>query len=148
WSPDGRQVVFDSLASGSNDIWTVSAEGGAPKRLTTEPSDDARPSWSQDGHWIYFRSDRSSSQQIWKIPAVAPYKPAVQVTRNGGFEGAESVDGKLLYFVKRDNGLWSVPVGGGQEALISKEPEVGGWAVAENGIYFLNGQNVKYYSFA
>jgi Tol biopolymer transport system component len=148
WSPDGRQIVFDSLATGNNDVWMVSAEGGSPKQLTTEPSNDARPSWSQDGHWIYFRSDRSGSQQIWKIPAAAPYKPAVQVTRNGGFEGSESADGKLFYFVKRGNGLWSVPVEGGEETLISKEPQAGAWAVAENGFYFVSDRNVKYYSFA
>ena len=32
--------------------------------------------------------------------------------------------------------------------MISKEPRAGRWAVAGNGVYFVNGQNVKYYSFA
>lgn len=72
WSPDGQKIVFDSLASGNNDIWMVNAEGGSPKRLTMEPSNDARPSWSRDGRWIYFRSDRSGTIQIWKIPSAEP----------------------------------------------------------------------------
>jgi Tol biopolymer transport system component len=138
WSPDGRQIVFDSLASGNNDIWMVGSEGGPPKRLTTEPSDDGRPSWSHDGLWIYFRSDRSGSPQIWKIPSSEPYRPAVQVTRNGAFDAIESVDGKLLYFVKTGPGLWSMPVEGGDETPIDQPVMAGNWAVAGNGVYYLD----------
>jgi Tol biopolymer transport system component len=94
WSPDGKQIAFDSLASGNNDIWVVGSDGGTPKRVTTELSNEARPSWSHDGRWIYFRSDRSGSQQIWKVPATEPFQPAVQVTRNGGFAAVESTDGR------------------------------------------------------
>jgi Tol biopolymer transport system component len=52
WSPDGQRIVFDSLASGNNDIYCIGADGGAAQWLTTEPSDEGRPSWSQDGRWI------------------------------------------------------------------------------------------------
>jgi hypothetical protein len=81
-----------------------------PKRVTTELSNEARPSWPYDGRWIYFRSDRSGSQQIWKVPATEPFQPAVQVSRNGGFEAVESTDGKVLYYMKLGKGLWSIPV--------------------------------------
>jgi serine/threonine protein kinase len=149
WSPDGQQIAFDSVAAGGNDIWLIGAEGGSPKRLTPEPSNDARPSWSRDGRWIYFRSDRSGDQQIWKIPSTEPYKPAMQVTRNGGFEAFESVDGKLLYFLKQGKGLWSLPVSGGDETLVLDSAPAGNWAVAENGVYFIDSQRkVQLFSFA
>jgi Tol biopolymer transport system component len=138
WSPDGRQITFDSLASGNNDIWIVRSDGGLPKHLTTEPSNDARPAWSGDGRWIYFRSDRSGSQQIWKIPSSEPYNPAVQVTRNGGFEAIESIDGKLLYYSKTTGGLWSMPVEGGEETPVLPSVTSGYWAPAKNGIYYLD----------
>jgi len=149
WSPDGQQIAFDSVAAGDNDIWIIGAEGGSPKRLTMEPSNDARPSWSSDGRWIYFRSDRSGDQQIWKIPSAEPYKPAVQVTRNGGFEAFESIDGKLLYFLKQVKGLWSLPVEGGDETLVLDPAPAGNWAVTENGVYFIDSQRkIQYFNFA
>jgi Tol biopolymer transport system component len=138
WSPDGRQIVFDSLASGNSDIWMVGSEGGSPKQLTTEPSNDARPNFSRDGRWIYFRSDRSGSQQIWKIPSSAPFRPAVRLTQNGGFDADEAPDGKLLYYTKSQGGLWSMPVEGGEGMLVLKQVNVGLWALAENGIYYVD----------
>ena len=138
WSPDGRQIVFDSLASGNNDIWIVGSEGGPPKRATTEPSDDARPAWSRDGRWIYFRSDRSGARQIWKIPAAEPFKPAVQVTRNGGFDALDSVDGKTLYYTKESRGLWSLNLESGEETDLGLPVVAGNWAVAADAIWFLD----------
>jgi serine/threonine protein kinase/WD40 repeat protein len=138
WSPDGQQIAFDSVASGNNDIWMINSEGGTPKQLTKEPSNDARPSFSQDGRWIYFRSDRSGTPQIWKMPSGEPYKPAVQMTRSGGYEAFESIDGKSLYFVKTPKGLWSMPASGGEESLVLDSVQHSHWIVVENGIYFVD----------
>jgi Tol biopolymer transport system component/predicted Ser/Thr protein kinase len=138
WSPDGQRIAFAALvASNNRDIYVIGADGGAPRRLTTEPSEEGRPSWSQDGRWIYFRSDRSGSQQIWKMPAEGG--PAVQVTRAGGFEVFESPDGKLLYYTKgrRTLGLWSMPVGGGEETRVLDKVLSNYWSVCEQGVYFV-----------
>ncbi len=138
WSPDGTEIVFDSLAAGSNDIWMVGSDGGPPEQLTTEPSNEARPSFSRDGRWIYFRSDRSGSEQIWKMPSSAPFRPAVRLTENGGYDEDEAPDGKLLYYTRPRGGLWAMPVAGGQETLVLKQVIAGYWALAENGIYYLD----------
>ncbi len=36
-------------------IWTIDAEGGAPRQLTRGDGNQNVPTWSQDGRWIYFR---------------------------------------------------------------------------------------------
>jgi TolB protein len=45
WSPDGRHIVFQSSRSGSEQIWTMLADGSNPKQLTTSGS-NTQPNWS------------------------------------------------------------------------------------------------------
>ncbi|MBI3653066.1 MAG: PD40 domain-containing protein [Acidobacteria bacterium] len=161
WSPDGRWIVYDSRSNdleqaGNADIYIISAEGGQPRRLTTEPSEDVTPSWSRDGQWIYFCSSRSGSMQIWKVPAAGG--EALQVTRYGGFEACESTDGKILYYSKGRSvpGIWQVPVAGGEESLTLDYHKAGYWrlwTVMEKGIYFATATTpsrpvIEFYNFA
>jgi Tol biopolymer transport system component/DNA-binding winged helix-turn-helix (wHTH) protein len=156
WSPDGRQIVFDSLTDGNTEIYVVSVESGTPRRLTFDPAEDITPSWSRDGQWIYFGSTRGGSMQIWKIPAAGG--PAVQVTKQGGFEGFESTDGKLFYYAKGRAvpGIWQVPVTGGEETLVIDHHQAGlwrYWAVTDKGIYFATAETpshplIEFFSFS
>jgi len=45
WSPDGRHIVFQSSRSGSEQIWTMLADGTNQKQLTTGGS-NTQPNWS------------------------------------------------------------------------------------------------------
>jgi Tol biopolymer transport system component/predicted Ser/Thr protein kinase len=152
WSPDGRWIAFDSTKEGQRDIYVVSAEGGAARRLTTEPSLDVRPSWSRDGRWIYFGSNRSGEWQVWKVPAEGG--AAVQVTRKGGREAFEASDGKFLYYTKfGTDGIWRVPVGGGEETKALDQGRQDYWAVSSEGLCLLSrtatgAPVIRLYSFA
>jgi Tol biopolymer transport system component/DNA-binding winged helix-turn-helix (wHTH) protein len=156
WSPDGQQIVFDSAEGGNWDLYVVGANGGKPRRLTTELAEDNCASWSCDGQWIYFGSGRSGSRQIWKMPAAGGQ--AVQVTRQGGFEGFESPDGKYFYYAKGRLavGIWRIPVAGGEETLVLDHHRAGYWrywTVTEQGIYFATAEMparplLEFFSFA
>jgi Tol biopolymer transport system component/DNA-binding winged helix-turn-helix (wHTH) protein len=147
WSPDGRWIAFDSRTTNSDqkgnaDIYIVSANGGQPQQLTSEPSEDVAPSWSRDGQWIYFGSTRSGSMQIWKIPTKGG--EAIQVTKQGGFEAFESIDGRILYYAKGRlvPGIWQIPVAGGVETQLLDHNKAGywrAWAIGEKGIHFATG---------
>jgi Tol biopolymer transport system component len=146
WSPDAKQLAFDSRPGEDSEIYVVSAEGGAPRRMTNDKADDVVPTWSRDGKWIYFSSDRSGEYQIWKMPAVGG--PAAQVTRGGGFYALESLDGKSLYFSKwggpfgAGDGLWKMPVGGGEEVrVLDRKILWQDWDLAPGGIYFLTSKS-------
>jgi Tol biopolymer transport system component/DNA-binding winged helix-turn-helix (wHTH) protein len=146
WSPDGTQIAFDSWSEGNPEIYVVSTEGGRPRRLTSDPAEDITPSWSRDGRWVYFGSTRGGSMQIWKVPHTggAP----VQVTRHGGFEGFESLDGKFFYYAKGRAvpGIYKVPVGGGEETLVLDHHQAGlwrYWAVTNEGIYFATAETAS-----
>jgi len=75
WSPDGRRVVFATVAKSSaragvlneaDDLWSMDADGAHATRLTTAPASDWMPTWAPDGR-IYFVSNRSGTNRIWSI---------------------------------------------------------------------------------
>jgi eukaryotic-like serine/threonine-protein kinase len=153
WSPDGRQIAFDSSASGNRDIYVLGAEGGKPRLLTEESAEDVRPSWSRDGEWIYFGSNRTGDWQVWKAPAKGGQ--AVEVTRQGGREAFESLDGKFVYYSKGSSipGIWRIPATGGEEIRILDEVVQGFWALLDIGIYFVNTKarplpTIEFFNFA
>ena len=45
WSPDGRHIVFQSNRSGSDQIWTMLADGSQVRQLTTQGR-NSMPNWS------------------------------------------------------------------------------------------------------
>ena len=81
-----------------------------------------------------------SDDQIWKVPSQGG-KP-VPLTRHGGFEGFESMDGKYLYYSKSQehSGIWRMDLSNGNEAPV---PELSGpedyrqWALGGTGIFFV-----------
>lgn len=139
WSPDSRQIIFDCRPNGNADIYMISSEGGKPQRLTTDDSEDIVPFWSHDGKWIYFASNRTEQIQIWKMPAEGG--AAVQITQQGGFEGAESSDGQWLYYTKGRGlqGIWRIPTSGGQESFVFDLEDLALsrlWTLTPKGILF------------
>ena len=46
WSPDGRHLVFSSNRSGSEQIWTMLADGTQARQLTSQ-GQNLMPVWSK-----------------------------------------------------------------------------------------------------
>jgi hypothetical protein len=45
YSPDGKQIVFQSLRDGNSEIYTMPSSGGQQTNRTNNPAYDDRPSW-------------------------------------------------------------------------------------------------------
>ena len=114
WSPDARTIAFDAHdPDGRVHVWTIPAEGGVPRRVTTEAGDQTAPTWSRDGQWIYFSDNRGGGRDIWRVPATGG--PAQRVTRTGtGFLAYESADGTSLLYQPKfgDSPLLVMPLTG------------------------------------
>jgi Tol biopolymer transport system component len=67
WSPDGKTLAFCGQRDGKFGIFTIPADGGEEKRLTTADGLDDGPDYSPDGKFIYFNSDRTGLMQIWRM---------------------------------------------------------------------------------
>jgi Tol biopolymer transport system component len=68
WSPDGRQLVFESARHGNTTLYIINADGTGERRLTsTGRGDDTHPQWSPDGRTILFDSDRDGAFHLYTI---------------------------------------------------------------------------------
>ena len=122
WSPDGKQIAFDSTLQGHSDIFVISASGGTPRRLTSGPYDSETPAWSHDGRWIYFTSVRRGGFQIWKLAAEGGNP--IQVVATGGQWPAESWEGRFLYY-GRNGTIWKRDLQDGIETRVTDASPVG-----------------------
>ena len=128
WTPDNRSIVFDaSSPETGSDVFIVSAEGGNPRHLTSQPGHEVRPSVSRDGHWVYF----VSAGELWKVSIKGG--EAIRLAANAGI-GLESIDGRTLYF-SRGGEVWRMPTQGGPAELFKANIREGEWSLAEEDLY-------------
>jgi Tol biopolymer transport system component len=150
WSPDGRRIAFESAPEGNADIYVIDTEGGAPKRITTDPANDNWPGWSADGRWIYFTSNRTGKAEIWRAPAEGGAER--QITHQGGWVPQESPDGEMLYYAKTRGGvggIWKVsPEGGAESQVLESRVGLNLWQPLNDGIYFVQRRRMQFFDFA
>jgi Tol biopolymer transport system component len=71
WSPDGKQIAFESKASAQADyeIHVIRADGAARRRLTRSRGFDGAPDWSPEGRSIVYMSERDGNFDIYAMTA-------------------------------------------------------------------------------
>jgi len=134
WSPDGRQIVFESFHDDVHHLWMIDAGGGVPHRVTDDAADQRCPTWSRDGRWIYFTSDDGTGRGVWRVPATGGASTRL-TPRATGEQVWESADGNRLFY-SIDQALWSVPAAGGSPHEVIECVKGGAIAVAASGIYY------------
>lgn len=66
--PDGQAIAFAKRdASGMNDIWIASRQGGAAVQVTSG-FQATSPAWSPDGKWLTFIRTIDFSFKVWAAP--------------------------------------------------------------------------------
>jgi serine/threonine protein kinase/Tol biopolymer transport system component len=129
-SPDGRWVLFSSTRGGGLDLWKLSLETGAAKRITEDPADDWDPAFTRDGAGILWSSSRSGVFEIWMCDADG--LGARQVTHDGvDAENPAATPDKAWIVYNSGNpahsGIWRIhPDGSGAMRLVP-----GTWSTPE-----------------
>jgi Tol biopolymer transport system component len=138
WSPDGQHITYASIREGNYDIWSMSASGAEQERLTDSGGFDNLPDWSPDGQWIAFVSgSQNGTTHISRIPATGG-EPE-QLTERHSFFPRWSRDGRVIYFLGRQDDIWALALEGHKERLLAdlsgKPGRQGGFALATDGEY-------------
>jgi eukaryotic-like serine/threonine-protein kinase len=110
YSPDGKRIVFSSNRAGALDLWEVSVETGAVRRLTDDPADDWDPAFTPDGHLLW-SSNRTGYFEVWT--ADADGSGARQLSHDGvdAENPTSTPDGKWIAYESNapgKSGVWKM----------------------------------------
>jgi Tol biopolymer transport system component len=137
WSPDAREIVFDTVRNGHSAIAIMSADGSNPHVFAADPWDDMMPSWSHDGRWVYFTCRINGEVQVCRKPVGTG--ATMPIASKGGSDPRESPDGRFVFYAAT-KGIWQVPRDGGRETPLPGLSDVDPgryWTVAGDSIYLL-----------
>ena len=96
YSPDGTTILFNSDPSGSDQLWTMPAGGGAPKQITT------------DGRFLYLQGSWDPSGSfVFGLRQARPFTPTDFVMLHlGGGAGTVVADTGAVSLVASADGRW------------------------------------------
>lgn len=144
WSPDGATILFvDRTPKGTNGIYSISGDGGAPHLLVPDDTDnETDPSWSPDGKKIVYSTCPTlgaSSNSDLRILDLASHNSILIPGSKGLVAPHWSPDGRLIAAMTLDSmGMKVLSIGSGTWSTLDTGsvafPE---WSHDSRFLYFL-----------
>lgn len=133
YSPDGKQIAFESSRGGSLQIWICSNQGEDCLQVTSMNSEyTGTPSWSPDGSKLAFYSRVNGKSQIFRIGSDGIGLRQLTPGDANYFFPRWSTDGKWIYCSSTRTGtgqIWKFPSQGGEPVQVTR---TGGFAALES----------------
>ena len=123
-SPDGKlMVISDQTETGKSLIYSMSIEGGEPKKITLQgPS--YWHGWSPDGATLAYCAERNGNYDIYTIPLEGGEETRL-TTADGLDDGPDySPDGKYIYFNSERSGtmqIWRMKTDGSEQEQLTTD---------------------------
>ena len=143
WSADGTALTFDRAPLAVH-LWTVGADGAAPRQLTSGPGRDGEPRVAPDGARVLFQSDRSGNDDLWSVPFAGGEPQRLTDSPVNDGPGWWSPDGQTILFISRRGGranLYTMPASGGAATPLTDWP-----AGAHDPAWSPDGQLIAFHS--
>jgi Tol biopolymer transport system component len=120
WSPDGREIVFVSNQTGSNDLYRKPADGiGETQLLLSAPEDLWCYDWSPDGKYVVYgheRPEHNGAEDLFVVPVSGEGEPIRLLdTPFNEWPAKFSPDGRWLAYDSPESGrreIYVVPFPG------------------------------------
>ena len=100
----GALLVFERELRGNMDVYSIPAIGGAEKRLTDDPAEDALPRFSPDGMSVIFSSKRTGEWQIFQIPVTGGPAKRLRANAYREWQADLSPSGGLVFISNAGGG--------------------------------------------
>ncbi|MEO6432790.1 MAG: S9 family peptidase [Sphingomicrobium sp.] len=106
-----RTDAQGALRPGTNDIYVVAADGGAPRRLTNgEIHDDSALAFSPDGRFLYYGANTKADwardtveSEVWRLPVAGGAAVALTDRDGPDSEPTPSPDGRMIAYTGYDD---------------------------------------------
>jgi Tol biopolymer transport system component len=109
YSPDESSIAFQSLRSGTQEIWVSKSDGTGPVKLTSFNGPlTGSPSWSPSGRQIAFDSRSLGRSHIFVMTSEGGNPQALTAGDYNDVVPSWSQDGAWVYFASRRSGRWEV----------------------------------------
>jgi dipeptidyl aminopeptidase/acylaminoacyl peptidase len=152
WSPDGRLIAFtsnrgwpDPDVNENSDLFVVAPQAGAiPRRVTSSPGADSKPSFSPDGRWLAYVAGGDPKDLYYATSHVAvvalaggPPRDLTQSLDRNVFTPRFSQDGRAVVFLLEDGGNRHLcriaATGGAVERIVAGERDVSAFDAGPHG---------------
>jgi Tol biopolymer transport system component len=125
YSPDGKKIAFQSIRSGTWEVWVCDSEGLNPLQLTqTEKGNSIFPRWSPDGTEIVYDTRQAGQSSVFVVRSEGGKPERIDTDDLDAEVPSYSPDGQWIYFAgKREKSwqIWKVARGGGHAVQLTQD---------------------------
>ena len=125
YSPNGKEIAFTSLRSGSWQLWISDSNGANPRQVTSfERGEVVMPVWSPDGREIGFISTAEGPSYKYVVHAGGGIPRKIEGLGTDARPWTWSPDGRWILFSSSQSGnlqIWRMPADGGPAEQVTRQ---------------------------